>query len=167
MFQVLDVAKNNGDHLACFGNVSPAQYWQFMPVDPKNPARYAVRSSVRGVFKQLGTCYNPEEIDEQHTQPCLLRSDGSDTQKWDITMWPGKNSTLRFQNVQNGTKYNMDVHVGNPMFMSSDVDGKNYQKAQHWLMTSVKNIDDGAYSTTFTDVNIFTPPNPTTHKPTI
>lgn len=155
MLQILDVDKNNGDHLACFGNVNPAQYWQFMPVDPKNPARYAVRSSVRGVFKQLGTCYNAQDIDEQHTQPCLLRSDGSDTQKWDITLWPGNNGTFyRFQNVQNGTKYNMDVHPGSNPFMSNDVDGKNFQKAQHWLMTSASSIDDGAYSTTFTDVSV-------------
>ncbi|OAQ70014.2 transmembrane alpha-helix domain-containing protein [Pochonia chlamydosporia 170] len=122
MFQIVDVQKNNGDHLAVWGN--------------------------------LGTCYNKDEIDDNRTQPCLLRSDGSDTQKWDITIWPGDNTTYRLQNVQNGTKYNMDVHMGNPPFMSSDTDPKIYQKAQHWLMTSVSDINEAAYSTTFTDVPV-------------
>ncbi|EFY86755.1 hypothetical protein MAC_07159 [Metarhizium acridum CQMa 102] len=35
-------------------------------------------------------------------------------------MWPGSNSTYRLQNVRNGTSFNMDVHIGNPPFMSSD-----------------------------------------------
>ncbi|KAK2608814.1 hypothetical protein QQS21_002671 [Conoideocrella luteorostrata] len=151
-FQILNPSSNNGDKLAVFPIPSPPQYWQFLPVDPTNPARYVVRNSERKIMKQLGTCYNSDEIDEQHIQPCMLRSDGADTQKWDITLFPSNNETYRFQNVQNGTKFNMDVHPGNPMFMSSDTDPKIYQPAQRWLLTSVKNIDEAAFSTTFTKV---------------
>lgn len=128
-------------------------YWQFIPVDGI-AGYYAVRCYVEGINKQLGTCYNQSELNEQHTQPCLLNSDGSDTQKWNITEWADDEKTYRFQNVQNGTGLNMDVHPGNPMFMSNDQNPKNHQSAQHWLMTSVRNINDAAYSTTFTEVRL-------------
>ncbi|KAF7561852.1 hypothetical protein G7046_g2279 [Stylonectria norvegica] len=123
-------------------------YWQFQPVDDKD-GRYAVRCRQTGVFKQLGVCFVPTEIADSKTQPCLVDSNGSDAQKWDIADWG--NSTYRFVNVKNGTDYVMDVHPGNPPFMSNDLRTNIPQPAQHWLMTSVMDIDDGAFSTTFTN----------------
>ena len=147
---MLQVMKNDG--LGNWGNVNPPTYWQFQPVDGQ-AGRYAVRNSRTALNKQLATCFNAQEVSETHTQPCLVRSDGGDYQKWEINVWPGSNSrnaTYRFQNLQNGTKLNMDVHPGNPLFMSNDQGAD--QKAQHWLMTSVSKVNDAAYSTVFTDV---------------
>lgn len=71
---------------------------------------------------------------------------------WDIADWGDE--TLRFVNVANGTDYVLDVHPGNPVFLNDDIetDEESYQPAQHWLITSVDAINDGAYSTTFTSV---------------
>lgn len=126
------------------------QYWQLQPVD-NTKGRYALRNSQTGVFKQLAVCYNPTEIASSKTQVCMRDSDGSEGQMWDIADWGDE--TLRFVNVDNGTDFVLDVHPGNPIFMSDDLRTDIPQPAQHWLMTSVKDVDDGAFSTTFTNVS--------------
>lgn len=131
------------------------QYWQLQPVDDV-AGRYALRCSKTGVFKQLGVCYVADEIANSRTQPCLVSSSGADAQKWDVADWG--NSTYRFVNVANGTGYVLDVHPGNPPFMSDDLRTNIPQPAQHWLMTSVKKVDDGAFSTVFS--NVSRPPFP-------
>lgn len=80
----------------------------------------------------------------------MAASDGSDAQKWDVADWG--NGTYRLVNVRNGSGRYLDVHPGSPAFMSSNTNTKVYQAAQHWLMTSAKRVDDGAYSTVFSDV---------------
>lgn len=139
---------------------SPRQdYWQFRRLASDTP-RYAIRSSHLGVRRQLAACYVEDEIDGSRTQPCLRDSDGTDEQKWDIHEWDigdsGGNTTYRFVNVKNGTDYWLDVHPGNPPFMSSEV-GSADQRAQQFVMSSVSDIDDGAYSTTFTNVSLSSP----------
>ncbi|KAF7542529.1 hypothetical protein G7Z17_g11492 [Cylindrodendrum hubeiense] len=142
-FQVED---DNG--VAVWGFVD--HYWQFQPVKNGPAGRYALRCSRTGVFKQLSACYVEDEIDDSKTEPCMVASDGTKAQMWDIADWG--NSTYRFINVKNGSDYVMDVHPGNPPFMSSDLRTNIPQPGRHWLMTSVRDVDDGAYSTTFTKV---------------
>ncbi|KAH7170176.1 hypothetical protein EDB81DRAFT_908660 [Dactylonectria macrodidyma] len=142
-FQVED---DNG--VAVWGFVD--HYWQFQPVDDGPKGRYALRCSRTGVFKQLTACYAADEIDDSKTQPCMVASDGTKAQMWDVSDWG--NQTYRFVNVQNGSNYVMDVHPGNPPFMSSDLRDSFPQPGRHWLMTSVRDVDDGAYSTVFTKV---------------
>lgn len=125
-------------------------YWQFQPVKNGPAGRYALRCSRTGVFKQLSACYVADEIDDSKTQPCMRASDGTKAQMWDITDWG--NQTYRFLNVKNGSDYVMDVHPGNPPFMASDLRTNIPQPGRHWLMTSVSDVDDGAFSTVFTKV---------------
>lgn len=125
--------------------------WQFQPV---GKGQYAMRCSATGIFKQLSVCYVPSEIADGKTQPCLVTSHGGDEQKWEVADWGLEgNSTYRFTNVKNGTKYWMDVHRGNPPFMSPNIDTKIYQPAQRWLMTSASLVNDGDFSITFTNVS--------------
>ncbi|CAM1505229.1 Fc.00g108660.m01.CDS01 [Cosmosporella sp. VM-42] len=124
------------------------QYWQLQPVSSKK-GRYALRLSNSGVFKQLAVCYFSDEIADSRTRPCMRASDGTEAQMWDIADWG--DSTYRLVNVANGTDYVLDVHPGNPPFLSNDLRTDVPQPAQHWLMTSVKDVDDGAFSTTFTN----------------
>lgn len=136
------------------------EYWQFQRLtssssDSDTP-RYAIRSNQLGVAKQLAACHVKDEIDESRTQPCLRDSDGTDEQKWDVHEWDigneGGNTTYRLVNVKNGTDYWLDVHPNNPPFLSSEV-GSADQRAQQFVMSSVSEINDGAYSTTFTNVS--------------
>ncbi|KAJ6446697.1 gelsolin repeat protein [Purpureocillium lavendulum] len=136
------------------------QYYQFLafprskqPVDGK-AGRFAIRASKTAINKQLGVCRVQAETDSSKTRPCMLSPDGSDVQKWDVANWG--NDTYRLVNVANGTDYNLDVHPGAAVFLSSNIDTKVYQAAQHWLMTSAKPVNDGAYSTVFTDVPVST-----------
>lgn len=70
-----------------------------------------------------------------------------------MSLWgTNKTKTYLFTNVANGTKYHLDVIPGSAVFMSPNLDG--YQKRQRWLMTSVSNVDDDAYSTVFTNVSL-------------
>ncbi|KAH7303789.1 hypothetical protein B0I35DRAFT_517115 [Stachybotrys elegans] len=129
--------------------------WQFQSVDDR-PGRYALRSSVTNLRKQLATCFNETEIAEGQTQPCLADSHGGDEQKWDIADWGNETSRLpyyRFINVHNGSDYWLDCHRGNPLFMSPNIDTSVYQPAQRWLLMSMSDIDDGGFSTTFTNKN--------------
>ncbi|QPC63098.1 hypothetical protein HYE67_005329 [Fusarium culmorum] len=125
-------------------------YWQFQPID-KIPGRYSLRCSETTTRKQFAVCYRDfESVENRRTRACLTDSDGTESQQWDVSLW-GTNTTetYLFTNVANGTKYHLDVIPGNAVFMSPNLDG--YQKRQRWLMTSVKNVDDDAYSTVFTN----------------
>ncbi|KAK7428614.1 hypothetical protein QQZ08_004875 [Neonectria magnoliae] len=126
------------------------QYWQFQAVQDGPDGRYAVRCSKTGVFKQLAVCYNKDEIDDSRTQPCMAKSDGTKAQMWDVADWG--NQTYRFINVHNGSDYVMDTHPGNPPFMASDLRTNIPMPGRHWLMTSAKDVDDGAFSTVFTKI---------------
>ncbi|KPM36061.1 hypothetical protein AK830_g10507 [Neonectria ditissima] len=143
----LQIVEDTGD-LGVWGAVE--QFWQFSPVDGGPDGRYAVRCSKTGVFKQLAVCYNADEIDDSKTQPCMAASDGSKAQMWDVADWG--NSTYRFINVHNGSDYVMDTHPGNPPFMASDLRTNIPMPGRHWLMTSRKDVDDGAFSTVFTKI---------------
>ncbi|KAH7268490.1 hypothetical protein B0J15DRAFT_510318 [Fusarium solani] len=102
-------------------------YWQFCAQQPigKIPGRYALRCSETTTQKQFAVCYRPSES--------------------------GKNDTYRFINVHNGSKYHLDVIPSGPVYMSPNLDG--YQRRQRWLMTSVSNVDDAAYSTVFSNAS--------------
>ncbi|KAI9170828.1 hypothetical protein HJFPF1_00302 [Paramyrothecium foliicola] len=132
--------------------IKKEHYWQFQPVDAKK-GRYSLRCSETGIFKQLSVCYHPDESSEGKTRPCLADSHGGDEQIWEVSDWGfANNATLRFTNVKNGTDYWMDVHPGNPMFMSSKIRTNEYQPAQRWLISSIKNVYDGDMSTIFTNL---------------
>ncbi|KJZ70161.1 hypothetical protein HIM_10445 [Hirsutella minnesotensis 3608] len=137
----------SGDVLTVWGK-NADQYWQFQPVD-NIPGRYALRNSRTKLKKQLSVCFREDEISDSMTQPCMEQSSGVSRQKWDIAHFG--NRTYRFINVHNGTEYWLDCHIGSPVFMSSNTDTAVRQPAQHWLMTSRAQVNDGAYSTVFTD----------------
>ena len=124
------------------------------PVDD-TPGRYALRCTKTAVGKQLSVCWRQDETDSDHTRLCMATSGGGDEQKWDVANWG--NDTYRFINVQNGSSHYLDVHPGSPAFMSSNINTSVYQAAQHWLMTSFKKVDDGAYSTVFSEVGSWNP----------
>lgn len=138
---------------ACFGVVG--HHWQFQPAgenDKTGATRYALRCSATNLRQQLGLCWVEDDMGAKfRSRPCMVDSDGTDLQKWEVADWG--NGTYRFTNAHNGTDYYMDVNPGNPMFMSPDIDPSVYQPAQRWLMTSVEKVNDGAYSTTFTNVS--------------
>ncbi|KAH7324549.1 hypothetical protein B0I35DRAFT_163848 [Stachybotrys elegans] len=129
-------------------------YWQFQPVDTdEHEGRYSLRCSETGIFMQLSVCYVPDEIAPGRTQPCMAESHGGDEQKWDVADWGNSTHTFyRFINVANGTDYWMDVHRGNPPFMSPEISTDVRRPAQRWLMTSVSEVNDGDFSTVFTNI---------------
>ncbi|RSM08918.1 hypothetical protein CEP52_004379 [Fusarium oligoseptatum] len=102
-------------------------FWQFQPIGDK-PGRYAIRCSKTTTQKQLSICYRPDVKD--------------------VASW-GANDTYRLINVKNGTDYYLDCVPNGPVFLSPNHEG--YQSRQHWLMTSVKDVDDAAYSTVFSE----------------
>ncbi|KAF4458138.1 hypothetical protein F53441_73 [Fusarium austroafricanum] len=115
-------------------------YWQFQKIGNK-PGRYQLRCSNTQVRKQLALCYRPDVIDEEkRTRPCLMPSDDSEEQQWDVSLWGDENETFRLTNVKNGTKWNLDCIPSGPVFMSSDLEGD--QPRQHWLMSSVGKAPD-------------------------
>ncbi|EFQ35600.1 transmembrane alpha-helix domain-containing protein [Colletotrichum graminicola] len=126
--------------------------WQFQPTGDKD-GRYLVRLNSAGVGKQLSVCWTSEEVHPSRTRGCLRRTESDESQQWDITEWENEKGTLKFTNVANGTGYVLDVHPGSNLFMSSEIEGTNgvsaRQPAQHWIMTSSKAVDDGAYSTIY------------------
>lgn len=127
--------------------------WQFLPVDTdEHDARYAIRCSTTSIRRQLAVCYREDELADSKTQPCMLPSDGSDAQKWDIANWDDGSGAFRLINVANGTDYWLDCHRGNPLFMNSHIDTTVNRPAQRWIMSSSAAIDDGEFSTTFTNV---------------
>lgn len=129
------------------------QYWQFQAVSSSSPGRYVLRCSKTSIHKQLSVCFDEAEVTTGHTRPCMAMSNGEDAQKWDVSLWG--DGTYRITNVQNGTDYVLDVHKGNPPFMSSNLDTNIQQLAQHWILTSRSKIDESGYSTVFTEVSVF------------
>ncbi|KAJ4248767.1 hypothetical protein NW762_012605 [Fusarium torreyae] len=128
-------------------------YWQFQPIN-KTSGRYSLRCSETTTEKQFAVCYrSSESVENRRTQACLQDSDGSDAQQWDIALW-GRNDTYRFINVANGSNYLLDVIPGAEVYMSPNLSG--YQKRQRWLMTSVSDVDDAAYSTVFSNMPLST-----------
>jgi hypothetical protein len=125
-------------------------HWQFQPIG-KTPGRYSLRCSETTTRKQFAVCYRDfESVENRRTRACLTDSDGTESQQWDVSLWgTNKTETYLFTNVANGTKYHLDVIPNSAVFMSPNLDG--YQKRQRWLMTSVRNVDDDAYSTVFTN----------------
>jgi hypothetical protein len=130
-----------------------AQAWQFQPVDGVR-GRYLMRLNTSGVTTQLSTCLKPDEVHPSRTGLCMLRSTADDAQKWEVAPWG--DGTFKVANVANGTGYVLDVHPGNPPFMSSEIEGVNgvpRQPAQHWIMASERVVNDGAYSTIYSNVS--------------
>ncbi|KAK1975815.1 hypothetical protein LZ30DRAFT_693318 [Colletotrichum cereale] len=142
--------QDTGNGLRVFGKTDAM--WQFQPIGDKD-GRYLVRLNSAGVGKQLSVCWSSEEIDSSKTTGCLRRTESDESQQWDITEWENEKGTLKFTNVANGTGYVLDVHPGTNLFMSSEIEGTNgvsaRQPAQHWIMTSSKEVNDGAYSTIY------------------
>ncbi|KAL8284412.1 hypothetical protein RB597_001848 [Gaeumannomyces tritici] len=136
--------------------------WQFQPVDGEKD-RYLLRSSSTGVQQQLAACYNTDEIHPMRTRACMTRTTSDDSQKWSITRWSRSDgiNSWKIQNVGNGTGYALDVHPGDAVFLNSDIEGEtiNGQKvgarvAQHWVFSSRKAVDDGAFSTIYSNTPV-------------
>ncbi|KAK2027265.1 hypothetical protein LX32DRAFT_694961 [Colletotrichum zoysiae] len=126
--------------------------WQFQPFgDVKG--RYLMRLDQAGVKQQLGVCYDPTEPAVGATVACLQDSSVNDSQIWEISPWSGRSGEYKFVNVANGTSYALDVHPKANLFMNKDVDGSAgvaaTQPAQHWVISSVSPVNDGAYSTIY------------------
>ncbi|KAK5989881.1 hypothetical protein PT974_08143 [Cladobotryum mycophilum] len=122
------------------------QYWQFQPTGDK-PGRYQLRCTKTKIDKQLSVCFTTAEVTTGHTRPCMASSSGDDAQRWDVADWG--DGSFRIVNVGNGTDYVMDVHKGNPPYMSSNLRTDIAQPAQHWIMTSHAKVDEAGYSTIF------------------
>ncbi|WQF79236.1 Putative ricin B-like lectin [Colletotrichum destructivum] len=126
--------------------------WQFQPVGNRD-GRYLVRLNAAGVGQQLSVCWNLAEVHPSRTRGCMRKTESDESQQWDITEWESEKGTLKFTNVANGTGYVLDVHPGSNLFMSSEIEGTDgvsaRQPAQHWIMTSSKAVNDGAYSTIY------------------
>ncbi|UQC81813.1 transmembrane alpha-helix domain-containing protein [Colletotrichum lupini] len=139
---------NNG--LRVFGKTDAV--WQFQPV-PNHTGRYLMRLSSAGVSQQLSVCWSSAEVHPSGTRGCLRKTESDETQQWDVTEWASEPGTYKFTNVANGTGYVLDVHPGSNLFMSSEIEGSDNvsarQPAQHWIMTSSKAVNDGAYSTIY------------------
>ncbi|KZL81909.1 transmembrane alpha-helix domain-containing protein [Colletotrichum incanum] len=126
--------------------------WQFQPFgDVKG--RYLMRLDQAGVKQQLGVCYDAKEPAVGATVACLQESSVDDSQIWEISTWNGKPEEYKFVNVANGTSYVLDVHPKANLFMNKDVEGlagvTETQPAQHWVISSVSPVNDGAYSTIY------------------
>ncbi|EWZ80159.1 hypothetical protein BFJ70_g14229 [Fusarium oxysporum] len=128
------------------GAANKQSYWQFQKIGNK-PGRYQLRCSDTTVKKQLSVCYRPEVINEKlRTRPCLMPIEDSEMQQWDISLWDS--DTYRLTNVKNGTKWNLDCIPNGPVILSSDLEGE--QPRQHWLMSSVGQVNNEMYSTVYT-----------------
>ncbi|GKT40895.1 uncharacterized protein ColSpa_01076 [Colletotrichum spaethianum] len=126
--------------------------WQFQPFgDVKG--RYLMRLDQAGVKQQLGVCYDAKEPAVGATVACLQDSSTDDSQIWDITTWEGRPGEYKLANVANGTSYVLDVHPKANLFLNKDVEGSagvaETQPGQHWVISSVSAVNDGAYSTIY------------------
>jgi hypothetical protein len=141
-------ANGNGVFFAA-ASPTAAQYWQFFPT---TSSTYRLRNKGSGV-KQLGTCHVESEVTAPKTQPCMVPAVDEESQEWILDSWP--DGTFMFINKGNGTGYHMDVHPGNPVFMSANVDENPKKPAQHWSFMSIGDINDGTFSTEFGAVSTF------------
>ena len=120
------------------------QLWQFLSIPD---GQWQIRNIASNINKQLATCYVSSEASDTKTQPCMQPSSADPSQKWIIDAWG--DGTFKFVNVGNGSGYNMDVHPGNPPFMSDQIAQTPNEPAQHWEFSSIRDVNDGTYSTTF------------------
>ncbi|KAF2435195.1 hypothetical protein EJ08DRAFT_656821 [Tothia fuscella] len=135
----------NNNALFFSNNNSITSHWQFFKLKNGN---YNIRNRNIERKRQLATCFSATELAISKTQACIQQASDDPSQEWTIDRsWPDK--TYRFQNVGNGTKYNLDVHRGTPLFLSDDLSAESDNPAQRWLMTSRAKINDNAYSTAF------------------
>ncbi|KAL3304589.1 transmembrane alpha-helix domain-containing protein [Colletotrichum asianum] len=124
--------------------------WQFQPYgDVKG--RYLMRLDQTGVKAQLSACYDSGEPATGNTIACMKESSTDEAQLWDVSDFGS--GTFKFINVKNGTSYVLDVHPKDNLFMSNEIDGSEgvaeNQLAQHWVLSSVSAVNDGAYSTIY------------------
>jgi hypothetical protein len=124
-----------------------SQLWQFEPV-PNADNTYFMRNILTAIRDQLSTCYAPKEVSDPQTAPCIKAPSDDVSQQWLIEPWGDSISSLKFTNVGNKTLV-LDCHPGNPVFMNDVISGATPEPAQHWVLSSVRNINDGAYSTVF------------------
>ncbi|KAI9656304.1 MAG: hypothetical protein M1821_004967 [Bathelium mastoideum] len=132
-------------------NVSDmAQYWQILAY-PKESNTYAFRSRSAGTSVALGTVFDPQEVDPSHTQPRILPINPDDnSQKWTFGNW--SDDTYFIVNVANGSAFHLDVHPGNPVFMSSQTSAVPNNPGQHWEIQTIEAINDAGWSTTLSPV---------------
>ena len=128
-----------------------AQHWQILAYPDKSNA-YAFRSRAAGSGSALAACYEPEEVDPSHTQPRIQPLNPNDnSQKWTFGDWG--NNTFFISNVANGSAFHLDVHPGNPVFMSSQTSSEPYDPGQHWEIQTIEAINDVGWSTTLSSVS--------------
>ncbi|OLN82120.1 hypothetical protein CCHL11_07680 [Colletotrichum chlorophyti] len=126
--------------------------WQFQPVGGIK-GRYHIRLDQAGVKQQLGVCYDADEYASRSTVACMQDSSSiADSQIWEVSIWDGPPGGYKLVNIANGSDYALDVHPLGTLFMNKVEDlmsGTEQQLAQHWDITSIGTVDDGAYSTVF------------------
>ena len=144
---VFDSVLQSNETSVFFGqpNITQPELWQIFDIGDDE---YVLRNKASGISEQLSTCYVADEVDPSKTQPCMRPSTGENSQKWNVVPWGDE--SFKFINVANGTKYLMDCHPGEPVYMSSNLDPAIRDPAQRWLLSSYSEIDDGAFSTTIT-----------------
>lgn len=90
---------------------------------------------------------------------CLRDSSVDNSQIWEISVWNGTSEEFKFVNVANGSNYVLDVHPTSNLFMNVNVEGSSgvaeTQPAQHWVLSSISAVNDGAYSTIYSGVRTF------------
>lgn len=148
-------------------NGNDKNYWQFIPTKDNVSNRFHMRSQKAGNQLQLAVCYNKDEVHRAKTGVCLASAKDVDEQKWEVFEWNDGTTAKRFINVKNGTKYWLDVHKGNPIFMNDDIDTSKYQPAQKWFVSSISAIDDPNFSYTAASAvrkQSLSPPIPLAHS---
>lgn len=145
--------QTTGDGLRVFPIVGQA--WQMQPVDDE-PGRYIMRLNSSGVGSHLAACHDPDEVAVSRTVACLQRAALHDSHKWYIEDWG--DGGYKISNVANGTDTVLDVHPGSNLFLNPLIEGENSDAehpAQHWIFSSAREINDGAWSTIYAGVGFF------------
>ncbi|KAL9085201.1 MAG: hypothetical protein Q9165_007732 [Trypethelium subeluteriae] len=137
----------------CGGNITSletwdpsdeAQFWQIIP-SQGNSSSHAFRNKAAGAFFALGVAFVPQEADPSRTQPRLQPMNPNDSgQKWEIGDLG--DSTHCILNSANGTSYHLDIHPGNPVYLSSQTIAEPSDPRQQWEFQSIMPIDDHQWS---------------------
>lgn len=138
------IGGSNDTYFYAQNSNNTATYWQIFHLTGDT---YQIRNNASGIASQFSVCYVAAEKDTSKTQPCFRPSDGNTTQQWNVSPWG--DGTFKIYNIANGSNYNLDVHPGNPPFMSSNL--TQPQVAQHWEFQAIDSIDDARFSTTVTE----------------